>query len=282
MVNGQPVEGATITVKGTRNSVKTDENGNFSIMASPEERLIVTNVGFAAREFKVGNSATVNIQLTQDFGHLDDVVVIGYGKMKKSDMSAAVESISAEDLNKTVNTTLDEALLGKAANVYVSQTSGQPGAGASIIIRGVSTVTGNYQPLYVIDGVQIRPSAPPGGSYTQPSGYAERAGWSTPTTSKISVYWKGSCRHVDLWRRGRERRIDDHYQTWQGGCDPCQFQQPVQPAGTSQGTTGNEPGAICPVYRKAPALWSGRFRARRIGRSFHPWPRYGLAGRAFP
>lgn len=180
VVNGQPVEGATITVKGTRNSVKTDENGNFSIMASPEERLVITNVGFAAREFKVGNSATVNIQLTQDFGHLDDVVVIGYGKMKKSDMSAAVESISAEDLNKTVNTTLDEALLGKAANVYVSETSGQPGAGASVVIRGVSTVTGNYQPLYVIDGVQIRPSTPTGGAYNQPSGYANELGGVNP------------------------------------------------------------------------------------------------------
>ena len=178
--NGSPIEAATVTIKGTRNSVKTDETGTFTIMASPEERLVITSVGFAPREFKVGNSTTLTLQLAQDFGHLDDVVVIGYGKMKKTDMSAAVESITAEDLNKTVNTTLDEALLGKAANVYVSETSGQPGAGASVVIRGVSTVTGNYQPLYVIDGVQIRPSAPTGGAYNQPSGYANELGGVNP------------------------------------------------------------------------------------------------------
>ncbi len=85
--------------------------------------------------------------------------------MKKSDLSSAVGTISNSDLEKTVNVTLDEALQGKAANVYVQQASGQPGAGASVIIRGVSTVTGNYQPLYVIDGVQIRPSTPTGGQY---------------------------------------------------------------------------------------------------------------------
>jgi TonB-linked SusC/RagA family outer membrane protein len=186
--NGAPLEGATVTVKGTRNSVKTDETGAFTILASPNERLVVSYIGYTIQEIKVGSTPVINVSLAQDFGHLDDVVVVGYGKMKKSDMSAAVESISAEDLNKTVNTTLDEALLGKAANVYVSQTSGQPGAGATVIIRGISTVTGNSQPLYVIDGVQIRPSMPRGGAYNQPSGYAnELSGINPDDIENISV-----------------------------------------------------------------------------------------------
>jgi len=185
---GTPLIGATVTVKGTRNSVKTDDAGTFTIIASPNERLVVSNIGFTTQEFKVGNSSVLNLELNKDFGHLEDVVVIGYGKMKKTDMSSAVESITAEDLNKTVNTTLDEALLGKAANVMVTQTSGQPGAGASVIIRGVSTVTGNYQPLYVIDGVQIRPDAPRGGAYNQPSGYANAlAGINPEDIDNISV-----------------------------------------------------------------------------------------------
>ncbi|HLI93988.1 MAG TPA: carboxypeptidase-like regulatory domain-containing protein, partial [Puia sp.] len=149
--NSQGIPGATVTVKGTRNSVQTDVNGSFEILAAPTESLVVSYVGYSSKEVKVGNATTLNITLSTNYGHMDDVVVVGYGRMKKSDLSAAVGTISNEDLNKTVNVTLDDALQGKSPNVYVSQTSGEPGAGASVIIRGVSTITGNYQPLYVID-----------------------------------------------------------------------------------------------------------------------------------
>ena len=99
-----------------------------------------------------------------------------------------MELFQIQTLNKTVNVTLDEALQGKAANLYVSQTSGQPGAGASVIIRGVSTVTGNYQPLYVIDGVQIRPDVPTGGAYNIPQSYAnELPGINPDDIENISV-----------------------------------------------------------------------------------------------
>jgi TonB-linked SusC/RagA family outer membrane protein len=163
--SGAPIPGASVTVKGTKNSVQADPDGSFSIMAAPSEVLVISSVGYANRELKVGNALTVTAELIQDYNNLNDVVVVGYGRQKKSDLSSAVGTISSTDLEKTVNVTLDEALQGKAANVYVQQASGQPGAGASVIIRGVSTVTGNYQPLYVIDGVQIRPSTPTGGQY---------------------------------------------------------------------------------------------------------------------
>ncbi|HEV9035812.1 MAG TPA: TonB-dependent receptor [Puia sp.] len=163
--NGSAVGGATVSVKGTKNAVQADDNGDFSIMAAPGEHLLVSYVGFTTKDIRLGNSTVVNIELSQDISNLSDVVVVGYGKMKKSDLSAAVGTISNSDLEKTINVTLDDAIQGKAANVYVSQTSGAPGAGASVIIRGVSTVTGNYQPLYVIDGVQIRPQLPTGGAY---------------------------------------------------------------------------------------------------------------------
>ena len=186
--NGEPVSGASVTVKGTKNTVVTDEKGEFSINASPGERLVITFVGYAPKEIPVGNGKSLNVSLTQDFSHLEDVVVVGYGKMKKTDLSSAVVTISNADLEKTVNVTLDDALQGKAANVYVSTSSGAPGAGAAVIIRGISTVTGNYQPLYVIDGVQIRPGMATGGAYNSNAGLTnELAGINTEDIENISV-----------------------------------------------------------------------------------------------
>ena len=162
---GNPIGGATIVVKGTRNATQSADDGSFAITAARGEHLVISFVGYLKQEITVGATTAINIALTQDISNMNDVVVVGYGKMKKSDLSSAVVTISSADLEKTVNVTLDEALQGKAANVYVAQTSGEPGAGASVIIRGISTVTGNYQPLYVVDGVQIRPSLPTGGAY---------------------------------------------------------------------------------------------------------------------
>ena len=188
-VSRASIPGATISVKGTQNAVSAGEAGEFSIYAQTGDVLVISYVGYNAKEVKITEgTGTINVDLTQDYSNLQDVVVVGYGKTKKSDLSSAVGTISNAELTRTINVTLDEALQGKAANVYVAQTSGQPGAGASVIIRGVSTITGNYQPLYVIDGVQIRPSAPTGGTYNQPSGYTnELAGLNPDDIENISV-----------------------------------------------------------------------------------------------
>jgi TonB-linked SusC/RagA family outer membrane protein len=183
-----PLSGATVTVKGTKNFVQTDESGTYAIAVSPEERLIVSNVGYASKEVKVGSAPTLNIMLSLDYSHMEDVIVVGYGKMKKTDMSSAVVTISNTDLQKTVNTTLDDALRGKSPNVYVSTSSGAPGAGAAVIIRGISTVTGNYQPLYVIDGVQIRPGLATGGAYNSTQSLTNQlAGVNPDDIESISV-----------------------------------------------------------------------------------------------
>ncbi len=180
---------ASVLVKGTSNAVLAGPSGEFKIQAHVGDVLVVSFVGYRSREIKVGeNDKNLTIALTQDQGNLQDVVVVGYGRMKKSDMSSAVLTISSADIEKTVNTTLDQALQGKSPNIYVSQSSGAPGAGASVIIRGVSTVTGNYQPLYVIDGVQIRPSMAAGGAYNSSSGVAnELQGLNPEDIENISV-----------------------------------------------------------------------------------------------
>lgn len=184
-----PLAGASVTIKGSTNSIITDATGAFSLSAMAGDVLVVSFAGYTNKEVKVGaGSTSINVALVEDANNLQDVVVVGYGKMRKSDLSSAVTTISNTDLERTVNVTLDQALQGKAANVYVSQTNGQPGAGSSVIIRGVSTVTGNYQPLYVIDGVQIRPSTPAGGAYNQPASYTNPlAGINPEDVENISV-----------------------------------------------------------------------------------------------
>lgn len=185
---GAPIGGATITVKGTRTAVQSADDGSFTISAAPGAHLIISFIGYLRQEITVGAAITLNVAMSQDISNMNDVVVVGYGKMKKSDLSSAVVTISSSDLEKTVNVTLDEALQGKAPNVYVAQTSGEPGAGASVIIRGISTVTGNYQPLYVIDGVQIRPSTPTGGAYNSTPNLAnELQGLNPQDIEDISV-----------------------------------------------------------------------------------------------
>ena len=172
--NGTPVTGASIGVKGTKNIVVSDERGEFSIMASADERLVISSVGYAPREVRVGNSGTLDISLAEDYSHLDDVVVVGYGKMKKTDLSSSQVTVTAEELHRTVNTTLEQALQGRAANVYVGSSNAQPGAAPSVIIRGISSLSQGSQPLYVIDGVQIKPTDPQGGaagSYNAPQSY---------------------------------------------------------------------------------------------------------------
>lgn len=143
-VTGSPIVGATVTVRGTQNAVASDNEGHFSILSKTGEILVVTFVGYKSKEARVTEGASrINFQISEDFSHLQDVVVVGYGTTKKSNLSSAVGTISEKDLNQTVNTTLDDALQGKAPNLYVSSATGAPGAGASVIIRGVSTITGN-------------------------------------------------------------------------------------------------------------------------------------------
>jgi len=162
--SSERIPDATVTVKGTTRVAKTDEKGQFTISAAPSELLVITSVGFAQQELKVGNSGSLSVRMADQYNDLEDVVVIGYGRMKKTDLSSSQVTVSAEDIQKTVNTTLEQALQGRAANVYVSANSGQPGSPISVNIRGINSISGSTQPLYVIDGVQIMPDNGSNGS----------------------------------------------------------------------------------------------------------------------
>lgn len=157
-----PVAGAIITVKNTNRFVVSDEKGNFSIEASAGNILVVTMVGFQRNEITVGNSNTIQVKIAETVVELDDVVVIGYGQAKRRDLTGSISSVGGEELRRTVPTTIDQALQGKVAGVMVQQVSGQPGGGVAIQVRGVSSITGNNSPLFVIDGVIIPPPGDPG------------------------------------------------------------------------------------------------------------------------
>ncbi len=158
----EPTPGAMVMVKGSSKGVTTDVNGNFSIEGVEENTtLVIKYLGYKTQEFLVGKQKDFTIKLVPDIGSLKEVVVVGYGEMKRSDLSSAQTTINAQDIERTVNTTLEQAIQGRAANVVVTQNSGQPGGGISINVRGVSSINGNTEPLYVIDGIQIQSS--PGG-----------------------------------------------------------------------------------------------------------------------
>lgn len=150
----EPLIGASVSVKGTKKAVLTDVNGNFSIAVDDGQTLKVSYIGYETAEIKINKQTKLDVSLREDHQTLNDVVVVGYGTMKRSDITGSVVSVSEEDLKKSVVTSVDQALQGRAAGVQVTQNSGSPGGGISVAIRGVNSLNGN-EPLYIIDGVAI-------------------------------------------------------------------------------------------------------------------------------
>lgn len=159
--DNQVVPGANVLVKGTTIGTTANASGDFSIQASSNATLVISSVGFTPQELKISGRTNINITLEENAASLDEVVVVGYGSQSKRLLSGAQTNIGTKEINQTVNTTLDQALQGRAPNVYVSSNSGKPGGAASVYIRGLSTINGNTQPMYVIDGVQIQPDNTP-------------------------------------------------------------------------------------------------------------------------
>lgn len=153
---GSALPGATITIKNTQISTVTNSDGFFSITVPANTKaLVISYVGRQTKEVNIGKTGPVIVNLEPVTSALNEVVVIGYGNAKKANLTAAQTSVSSKDIEKTVNTTIEQAIQGRAAGVYVTQNSGQPGGGISVNIRGISSL-GRTQPLYVIDGVQIQ------------------------------------------------------------------------------------------------------------------------------
>ena len=154
--NKMPLPGASILVKGLNIGSSTDFDGNFSLNV-PEtgEVLVVSYLGYMTKELVISKNLTFNIQLDIDTNTLDEIVVVGYGTQRKSDITGAVTSVKVDAIAVAQNSTIDALLQGRAAGVQVTQNAGSPGSGVSVKIRGASSLRGNNEPLYVIDGVII-------------------------------------------------------------------------------------------------------------------------------
>ncbi len=154
---GNPLPNATITIKGRATSVVSRANGTFTISVPPDAKvLVVSYVGAQPVEVTLDGKTHFPISLDMTDTKLSEVVVIGYGNTKRVNLTSAQTSVSAKEIEKTINTTVEQAIQGRAAGVYVTQNSGQPGGGISVNIRGINSITGNTEPLYVIDGVQLQ------------------------------------------------------------------------------------------------------------------------------
>lgn len=153
---GLGLPGVNVILKGTSIGTATDAKGGFTISASPGSVLVITFIGYETQEVTVGAEQHLAIVLTENIATLEEVVVVGYGEMKKANLTSAQTTVTAEALTRTVNTTLEQALQGRSSGVYITQNSGQPGGGISVNIRGINSISGSNEPLYVIDGVQMQ------------------------------------------------------------------------------------------------------------------------------
>lgn len=163
--NGEPLIGVTVTANGVNGGAITDIDGNFILNDVPEDvnNLHVSYIGYEEKDIKIG-SGNLKIKMTPDNKQLDDVVVIGYGTVKKNDLTGSVSAIKPDDFNKGAKSSAQDALVGKVAGVNVVTSSGAPGSGSTIRIRSGASLSASNDPLIVIDGVPVDNSTIEGGS----------------------------------------------------------------------------------------------------------------------
>ncbi|WP_231480150.1 TonB-dependent receptor [Prevotella sp. P6B4] len=162
---GEPIIGASVKVQGTNTGVITDFNGNFQLQAASNATLNISYVGYVSQSVKVAGKSNLTIVLKEDAQVLSDIVVVGYGTMKKSDITGSVVSVNTEDMMKRAPINIAQGLQGAAPGVIVTMQDGSPDAKAQVRIRGVATINGSAAPLYVVDGIQVGTDA----SFVSPS-----------------------------------------------------------------------------------------------------------------
>ncbi|WP_028376532.1 SusC/RagA family TonB-linked outer membrane protein [Leeuwenhoekiella sp. MAR_2009_132] len=160
-----PLPGANVLVKGTTNGTTTDFDGNYTINnVAAGSTLIFSYVGFSAKEVAVNGKSTINVTLEEDAAALEEVVVIGYGTTTVKDATGSVSSVTSEDFQQGVIQSPEQLIQGKTAGVQISESSGEPGAGISVRIRGTNSIRSGNNPLFVIDGVPLTSGGAPAGT----------------------------------------------------------------------------------------------------------------------
>lgn len=151
-----PIPGVNIIIKGTALSAVTDFDGGYTIKSVPAKGILIFSfIGYKTKEITVDDRSKIDVVLVENTNNLKEVVVVGYGTMKRGDLTGSVSTVSSKSISQTVTTSIEQVLQGRAAGVQVSQNSGAPGASSTVNIRGISSINGATQPIYVVDGVVI-------------------------------------------------------------------------------------------------------------------------------
>lgn len=161
---GEPVIGASVVQKGTSNGIVTDIDGNFTLDVPSNSTIVVSFIGYKTLEIPVAGKKLIDVTMKEDTEMLDEVVVVGYGQMKRSDLTGSVVSVSDAAIKKSVPTSIDQVLQGRAAGVQIQANTGMPGGSSAIRIRGVNSLNATNQPIFVIDGVIVDSSSSDNGT----------------------------------------------------------------------------------------------------------------------
>jgi len=149
------IPGVTITVKGTTKGTNSDVEGNYQISVPANATLTFSAIGYESKDVAVGNKSVVDVLLSEDVRALEEVVVVGYGTVKKKDATGAVSALGSKDFQKGIVSSPEQLMQGRVAGVQITQSSGEPGGGINVRIRGTSSVLGGNNPLFVVDGVPL-------------------------------------------------------------------------------------------------------------------------------
>lgn len=161
--NGQPIPGATITVKNSRSSTVSDAEGKFTIQAAQRSTLLISHVAFGSTEVAV-TSGNMNVTLTENTGSLSEIVVVGYGQTAKRELTSSIATVKGSEVVNTPVPNFNQALQGRAAGVFVEANNGKVGEGVKVRIRGQGSINASNDPLYVVDGIPITTGALSGNS----------------------------------------------------------------------------------------------------------------------
>jgi TonB-linked SusC/RagA family outer membrane protein len=185
--SGQPVAGATVRVKGDQQVTTSGEDGTYTLAnVKTGARIIISYTGFEQQEIGTTGNAYEKVQLKKLNNTLDDVVVVGYGSRKKSEVTGAITTVKASDLLQTPVANLAQGLQGRVAGLQVTQNNAAPGGSISIRLRGTNSINGSSEPLYIIDGVQIQNNTAPGVSGPPTLGNISSVGGNSNTVSSLS------------------------------------------------------------------------------------------------
>lgn len=165
-INLEPIIGASVTVKGEKAGTITDVDGKFNIQVPTKGVLVISYIGFITQEISIGDKTDIQIILQENNALLEEVIVVGYGVQRKRDVTTSISSVRASDIVDMPVSNIEQALAGRMAGVQVAQTNGTPGAGFSVKVRGVGTVTAGSSPLYVVDGMPLADDVANGAAMT--------------------------------------------------------------------------------------------------------------------